>query len=174
MKIKVILILVAVLLTVVLSVFFLSNKIHQTQQKKAVYNTLPIFQLPDINGKMITESDLQSNKPVLFLYFNPDCELCREEFIQIKFNQDAFRNFQIVFFSSTFPNTIIQFLHEIDFIPTPNMLFLIDDREELADKMEVKTSPASYIYQQGKLVKRFDGSVKIETLISYLSNKDLQ
>ncbi|GHT02550.1 hypothetical protein FACS189440_05590 [Bacteroidia bacterium] len=146
------------------------NKIQDTQQKKNAYSDIPAFQLPDIDGNVITESSLQKNKSTLFLFFNPDCELCREEIKQIKTNQEAFKSFQIVFFTDLPAESIKFFLTEITFEPSFNMFFLIDEKEKLITKMEVKGTPESYIYNQnGKLIKRFNGPVKIETLIKYLS-----
>jgi peroxiredoxin len=146
------------------------NKVQNTQQKKNAYNDIPAFQLPDIYGNTITESSLQKNTSILFLFFNPDCELCREEMEQINLNQAAFAHYPMVFFSTLPADILTLFLDEINFVPSSNMLFLVDENEDLTNKMEVHNSPTSYIYnQQGKLIKRFAGPVKIETLIKYLS-----
>jgi len=115
---------------------------------------------------------LQKNIPTLFLSFNPDCELCREEMKQIQLHQDAFSFYQIVFFSNTPDIEMNSFINEIHFLFRSNMFFLIDEDEILTKKMEVKTAPSSYIYNsQGQLIKRFDGPVKIETLIRYLTEE---
>ena len=106
---------------------------------------------------------------ILFLFFNPDCDLCREELKQIQDCQTDFLQSQIVFFSTVSTDIILRFLQKIDFTPTGNMLFLSDENELLTDKMDVKTSPEIYIYRKGKLIKRFDGPVKTETIIHYLS-----
>ena len=154
------------------SVYFLSHQVQKIKQKKEYYSDIPAFQLPDINGNVITEADLQKNIPTLFLSFNPDCELCREEMKQIQLHQDAFSFYQIVFFSNTPDIEMNSFINEIHFLFRSNMFFLIDEDEILTKKMEVKTAPSSYIYNsQGQLIKRFDGPVKIETLIRYLTEE---
>ena len=154
------------------SVYFLYHQVQKIKQKKEYYNDIPAFQLPDINGNVITEADLQKNIPVLFLFFHPDCSLCREEMEQIQLHHNAFSVYQIVFFSPVPAIEIIAFLDEIHFSLRSNMFFLVDEDENLTKQMEVKTSPSSYIYNgQGQLIKRFDGPVKIETLIKYLSEQ---
>jgi peroxiredoxin len=169
MKVKNIIILLLGLTVLGLSGFFLFAKVQKTQEKKEIYHSIPHFQLPDINGNIITDKDLPKYGNVLFLFFNPDCELCREEMRQIKTHQAAFSQGQIVFFSPLTIENIRYFLQETGFEPAPNMLFLSDEKEILTDAMEVRTSPAVYIYRNRLLIKRFEGIVKIETLIGYLS-----
>ena len=171
MKIKNVIISVFVLLFLGLSTFFLFNKIQQTQQKKDSYHRIPNFQLPDITGNSITDAFLQKHKAVMFLFFNPDCNSCIEELIQIKDNQTSLSKGQMVFVSTLPVDTIQHFLQKMDFVPAKNMLFLSDEKAMLNNKMEVRTSPTVYIYKKGLLTKRFEGQVKIETIISYLSEE---
>jgi len=55
------------------------NKIQKKQQTKEIYQSIPSFQIPDINGRIVSEDLLKNFRTVMFLYFNPDCDLCREE-----------------------------------------------------------------------------------------------
>ena len=160
-----------VLLLLGLSAFLLFDKIQKTDQKKAVYQSIPEFQLPDMNGNIVTSVSLQKHRTVIFLFFNPDCDLCREEMIQIQTHQAALAQGQMVFFSTSPADTIQHFLQAIRFEPAPSSLFLSDEKEVLTNRMAVKMAPTIYIYRQGLLIKRFDGPVKIETLIRYLSEE---
>jgi len=171
MKIKIITGLFVVLLLLGLTVFFLFIKIQKTQHKKEVYQSIPSFQIPDINGQIVTESLLKENRSVIFVCFDPDCDLCRDEIIQIKENESALLQVKIVFFSESPADSIQQFLRTIDFKPPSNMLFLSDEKAVLIRKMNVMTTPTIYIYRQGQLIKRFNGPAKIETLIHYLTKE---
>jgi len=155
-----------------LSFLLLFNKIRQTEQKKEVYQTIPSFQISDINGQTITEASLQEYGAIMFIYFNPDCDLCQEEMILIKENESAFLHGKIVFFSELPADSIQQFLQTLDFVPTHNMMFLSDEEAILIEKMEVRGAPTIYIYKQGRLFKRFDGPVRIETLIRYFTEEE--
>ena len=170
MKMKSIIAILFLVVIIGLSVFFLFEKVRQKEQKQEVYLSIPEFQLLDIYGNRITNKNLKQ-ETVMFLFFNPDCDLCEEEIRQIQVYQADFSQSQIVFFSPVSTNVILRFLQKINFTPTQNILFLSDENEFLTDKMDVKTTPAVYIYRKGKLIKRFDGSVKIETLIRYLSTE---
>jgi len=171
MKTKSIFIVFFILLLLGLSAFFLFHKIQLTQQKKTCYNFIPDFQLPDINGNTITSRLLEKNGTIMFLFFNPDCDLCRDEMIQIKENKAALSQGEIIFFSILPADSILQFLQAIDFEPASNMIFISDEKVTLVRKMEANTTPTIYIYRQGKLVKRFNGPVKIETLIHYFTKE---
>ena len=171
MKKKNTVVLVCILLLLGLSFFIVFNKVQRKQQKKENYQLIPSFQISDINGHIITEDLLQKYRTIMFLYFNPDCDLCQDEIKQIKENESALSQGAIVFFSESPADSIRQFLRTIDFNPPSNMLFLSDEKVILIRKMEVITTPTVYIYRQNQLIKRFDGPVKIETLIHYFTSK---
>jgi len=171
MKTKSIFVLFSILLLLGLTALFLFNKIRQTQQKKEIYHSIPSFHIPDINGNIVTDTLLQEYRTVMFIYFNPDCESCREEMMQIKENKSTLLQGKIVFFSILPADSIRQFLQTIDFEPNPNMLFLSDENITLLSKMDVKSSPSVYIYRHGQLAKCFNGPVKIETLTHYFTEE---
>jgi peroxiredoxin len=169
-KKKSIYILSFLLIIIVLSVIMLSKFVHHREEKQSAYQSVPAFSLPNISGQIITEKSLQKHNPSLFLFFDSGCELCHEELEQIQIHQDAFQSYPMIFFSIEPANKIRDFLEELHFSPTNNMFFLIDTNEILVNTMKIKGPPTSLIYDKnGNLLKRYDGPVKIETLIKYLS-----
>ncbi|MDR0546909.1 MAG: redoxin domain-containing protein [Dysgonamonadaceae bacterium] len=153
-----------------ISVVLLLQVIQKRDIQKTAYQTIPAFSLPDVNGQEITGKSLKKHIPTLFLFFDPSCELCHEELQQINANRVKLNNGQIIFFSVEPAGTIRNFLEKLQFSPSPNLFFLIDTNEILVNTMEIKGPPTAIIYgKNGKLIKRFDGPVKIETLIEYLS-----
>ena len=164
----------SIILFVVICIFFISiaflyKTIQIAKQRKITHQFFPVFSLSDLHGDIFTQDSLKRNTPALFLFFDPECETCHSEFNQIKLNQNAFINSQIIFFSTQPADTIIHFLNNIAFEPSSNMIFLIDDKVSLIKTMEIKGPPTSLIYNKnGELIKRFDGPVKVETLIKYL------
>jgi peroxiredoxin len=145
-----------------------AKSLQQSRQKS--YGHLPAFCLPDIEGKTISNADLQENKTALFLFFEPGCHLCHEEMEQISSMKDDFSGCQMVFFSLLPPQNIANFLEETGFSASSEMFFLADENAELYSKLDVRSSPTACIYgKNGDLLKRFDGPVKAETLLKYLS-----
>jgi len=170
MKSKNIIILLAIICIFFLSIFFLYKIIQITKHREITRQNFPAFRLFDLEGDLFTQNSLKRNVPALFLYFDPECETCHWEFKQIKSNQNDFHNSQIIFFTTQPADTIIHFLNSIAFKPSSNMIFLIDSQAELLKTIEIKGPPTSLIYNKnGELIKRFDGPVKVETLIKYLS-----
>jgi len=172
MKSKNIIILLVIVCVFFISVAFLYKTVQVAKQREIMQQSFPVFSLSDLHGGIFTQDSLKRNRSVLFLFFDPDCETCHSEFKQIKLNQNAFANSnsQIIFFSTQPADTIIHFLNRIAFEPSSNMIFLADDKAELLKIMEIKGPPTSLIYNKtGTLIKRFDGPVKVEPLIKYLS-----
>jgi len=169
MKAKSVIILLAVIGIFCLSIAFLFKTIHIAKQREISHKSFPVFSLTDLHGNLFTQDSLK-NISTLFMYFDPECETCHSEFKQIKLNQNDFNTGQIIFFSTQPADTIIHFLNTIAFEPSPNMIFLVDDKADLMKTLEIKGPPTSLIYNKNsELIKRFDGPVKIETLIKYLS-----
>ena len=170
MKSKNIIILLIIVCIFFISIAFLYKTIQIAKQREIMRQSFPVFSLSDLHGSLFTQDSLKRNMPTLFLYFDPECGTCHSEFKQIKLNQHAFDNNQLIFFSTQPADTIIHFLNSIAFEPSLNMIFLIDDQADLMKTMEIKGPPTSFIYNRdGELIKRFDGPVKVETLINYLS-----
>ena len=170
MRARSILILLAFILSIIFSVIALYMVVDSYQKKKEAYLTIPTFSLINLNGKIISDKILEENKPILFYFFDPGCELCRSAFSNINKSLLEFSDKQMVFFTIQPPDTISAYLKQIDFVPPANMQILIDEEAELVSLMEIKGPPSSLIYNKyGHLVKRFDGPVKTETLMHYLS-----
>lgn len=62
----------------------------------AAAQSLPAFKMKLTNGKIFTNSDLSNKKPLLLIYFAPDCEHCQVLIKQVLNKISAFRHAQIV------------------------------------------------------------------------------
>jgi thiol-disulfide isomerase/thioredoxin len=58
--------------------------------------TMPSFQMELTNGKIFTSNQLQKNKPVLLIYYAPDCEHCQALITQILKQYESFKKLEIV------------------------------------------------------------------------------
>lgn len=57
---------------------------------------LPAFKMLMTNGKFFSADELQKNKPVVLIYFAPDCEHCQVLMNDFFKKIDAFKNVQVV------------------------------------------------------------------------------
>lgn len=78
----------AVLLPVFLAMLLVSNT--------AVSQTLPDFKMKLTNGSTFSTTNVSHKKPVLVIYFAPDCEHCRALMDQLLPQMSAFKNTQIL------------------------------------------------------------------------------
>ncbi len=164
---KITIALTCIFLTLLISLLFLFRSGYHQTRKRTNQESLPLFGLYDLKGNIISTSDVDKGF-VLFLFYDPSCETCRDELIKININRERFQNGQIIFLSTQSKNDIETFLQTINFQVLSNMHFLIDPKGILIEKMDINHIPCAFIYKDGKLFKKFEGYVKVETLIKYM------
>jgi peroxiredoxin len=138
---------VALLAIVILSILFLSQTIRKRNQKKEEYQSIPSFSLLNLEGNTITGNALKKNTNTLFLFFDPECDLCHSELKEINAHSDVLNKCQMIFFSTQPVALVVDFLENIAFKKTPNMFFLIDEKAELIQTMEIQGQPTAIIYE---------------------------
>jgi len=168
MKAKQIIVLTTIALFFAGSVFVLHKVTTALQKKQELYTSLPDFHLPDLNGETVSNTTIDRNKATLFYFFDPGCNLCYETLESLKIRYMEFSDYQILLITLLSEEKVKEFLDEIDFQPPENIKILLDENAELITLMDIKGPPTSLIYKDAMLIKRFDGPVKIETLIKYL------
>jgi peroxiredoxin len=168
MKVKNIIALTGILLFFTSSVVVLHKVSSAFQKKEEQYANIPAFHLPDLNGKVVSDTTIDRSKATLFYFFDPECNLCLATFDDLKIRYSEFSGNQILLIALISEEKVREFLNEIDFSPPENIKILLDENAELVSLMDVKGIPSSFIYKEAALIKRFDGPVKTETLINYL------
>lgn len=160
-------ILIALLLLISLSFFFVFKTNNARNERRANFTQIPVFALPNIHGDTITEQSLRKNVPTLFVFFEPGgCGPCDVVMRGINARKADFSAFQLVFFSPLPSAYIREYLDEIEFEPAENMFFLADERAELFNLMNIRSSPTVFIYNsEGVLTREFRGFVNTEMLL---------
>lgn len=74
----------------VLSLFILSFS------KKAASQTIPNFKLELTNGKMFSSAEISHQKPLIIIYFAPDCEHCQVLIKSVLKRINEFKKSQII------------------------------------------------------------------------------
>ena len=168
MKARQLILLSGILLFFAGSVVVLHKLSTALQEKKELYATLPAFRLPALTGEIVSDTTIDRHKATVFYFFDPDCNLCHTMLEHLKTKQETFAGSQILLVTLLPEEKIKDFLAEIDFSLPENIKILLDEDADLMSLMEIKGIPASLIYRDAILIKRFDGPVTIETLIKYL------
>lgn len=78
------------------SILFLLFHLFLFTQNASAQQTIPPFKMTMTNGKVFTAANLQKGKPVVLIYFAPDCEHCQVLMNAFFKKADAFKKTQVV------------------------------------------------------------------------------
>lgn len=153
---------------------WLGKKIVQTYKHKKVseqqIQTLPHACFESLEGKTICIDEFNPEKPLVLVYFHPECEHCQYEAQEIGQNTEAFSNCQLLMV--TYDDSLQRVknfcetyhLWEID-----NIVVLIDAENQFKKVFGKAVVPSVYIYKNRKLKKQFLGETKLETIIEIIN-----
>jgi peroxiredoxin len=158
---------------VTLALFFTGYKmVELSRQKKNLAEKIahvPSFELKSTLGENFTNKNLEKNVPVVFFYFNSDCDFCQAEIHDIVGNIKKFEGIQLLFVSFEPIQKIIMFQATYKLDIYDNIVFLCDYKNTFSETFGVKTLPSSLVYDKnGKLVSRNNGAVKVDYLLKAL------
>ena len=107
--------------------------------------------------------ELEGDRKVIIVYFNSECDHCDWEIRQIGDHFQEFRNTKVVFVSLEPYRDAIEFLERYGlqehFIPT---------NPEMVARTFIGGVPQIYIYEDGNLMKKFIGEVRISLLLELI------
>jgi len=155
---------------VTLALFFTGYKmVELSRHKKKLAEKIvhiPAFELKSTLGENFTNKNLEKNVPVVFFYFNSDCDFCQAEIQDVVRNIKKFEGIQLLFVSFEPIQKIIMFQATNKLDIYDNVVFLSDYKNTFSETFGVKTLPSSLVYDKtGKLVSRNNGAVKVDYLL---------
>ena len=149
------------------------DKINHKKEVAENIKTIPVFEYKDLNNNKFTNANLKENTPLLFVYFNSECEFCNEEAKMIKDNITQFKNIQLVFISFEEPSKIKAFATKHQLINYDNLTFLCDSKATFATTFDVKSMPCLVLYDKNNnLIEKIKGQTKAETILKKLQIAD--
>lgn len=158
---------------VILALVYTGYKMVELSRHKKIQNEkiahIPVFELKSTLGENYTNRNLKESVPVVFLYFNTDCEFCQAEIEDIVQNIKKFEGIQLLFVSFEPIQKIITFQATKKLDIYNNVVFLSDYKNTFSETFGVKKIPSSLVYDKtGKLVSRNNGAVKVDYLLKAL------
>ena len=124
----------------------------------------------DITGNSYTDKLIYTNNSFLIIYFHPDCDYCHYEVEQIILNMDKFSMHQIIMIATATRKSIEEFTLNHYLTEFDNISVLIDTLDQFYEAFGPNSLPTSFIYNKDKnLVKRFEGEVSTEALLTFLN-----
>jgi thioredoxin-related protein len=148
-----------------------NDKTTATAQKPADKNAIPPFRILTTDSVFITSANLKKGKPVMVVYFSPDCSHCQRMMYEFKPKMAALKNIQLVMITWS-PNYDIRaikvFKRDFDLLKYPNVTIGTEGHSMTVQQFyDVRTTPYVAIYdKQGKLSKKFDKVTPTDTIIA--------
>lgn len=128
---------------------------------------LPNFQIKDMEGKLISISQLPQNRPTIIFFFHPDCEHCQAEATELQEYKDRFNNTNFLMITWDEIPKIQEFMQKYE-LHSPITAYKIDNNT-LFQTYGVLRLPAVYIYNsQNELIQQFNGEAKIDAILNYI------
>ena len=151
----------------IFTAFFGFGQIDTADNYIKGFTSLPAFSInlvPD--SSYYTNANLQKNKPVMMMFFSPDCDHCQKQVKDILAYRKDLKDLQIIMIS-VLPNKFNRpFFDEYQLAAFPNIKLGTDLTYKLRQLYQVKTLPAMYVYDlNGNLAKAFIGNINIPAII---------
>lgn len=136
---------------------------------QVAYQRLPDMLLVRTDGTQRNAQDLEGK--VALVLFQPDCDHCQREAVQIREHLEAFKDHTIYFVTSVPLAEIEQFASEYGLKDKENVFFAYTDLQNILTIFGAVPTPSLYLYSsQKRLVKTFNGETPIESILPYVSS----
>jgi len=146
------------------------SKINHKKEVAENIQNIPVFSYQNIKGGFFTKEDLKKETPILFIYFNSECEYCNEETQMIQENIEQLKDVQLVFISFEKLEKINAFATKYQLTTYDNVHFLSDTKVAFATTFDVKSLPCLVLYDKNQqLIEKIKGQTKVETLVKKLA-----
>jgi len=128
---------------------------------------IPAFSVVKVPDSIVfTNDQLQKNKPVVLMFFNPDCDHCQKEVKELLAHKNELKELQIVMLSALPYQLIKAFYNEYKIASMPNITMGQDENFVLGSIYQPARYPSLYIYEAaGTLAKVFAGNAGVAALL---------
>jgi len=143
-------------------------------QNKSNIENIPPYRILTKDSIFVTPANLKKGKPVMIVYFSPDCTHCQHFTEELKSKMDAekkkgisiFRNTQIVMVTYTALLNMKLFYIDYELAKYPNITMGTEGTTYTVLRYySVKTTPYIAVYgKNGKLVQGFEKIPKLDDL----------
>ena len=140
-------------------------------QPKQDIENIPPFHILTTDSTWCTPAGLRKHKPVMIIYFSPDCGHCQRLMKEMKPKLGQFGDTQIVmitYIQPTMLKAIKVFYHDFNLVKYPNVTVGTEGYTFIVQQYyQLKKTPYIAIYnRQGKLIKAFENTPPVDELIN--------
>ena len=134
------------------------------------YNGIPTFSIQVPDSTWFFNTDLIKKKPVLILYFSPDCGHCQLELEHIIGKMNELKNLQIVMITSRSFQDMSDFCVRYKTNKFPTITIGREPAYNITRFYKVEFTPFSALYnKKGKLIKVYRTGIDWEELVNLVN-----
>jgi len=159
-------------LLLILSLAILTACTH-AQDKNILKLPIPQYRILKVDSTYTTQAALNKKKPVMIIYYGPDCPHCQHLMSEMKENMEPFKDIQIVMIAFTrteypYLNMIKNFSRDYNLPKYKNITMGTEYPDYKVQRYyHILTTPFIAVYDHtGKMIKYYDKPPKIEDLIA--------
>ena len=146
----------------------INNKLSHKKEVAERIQHIPNFSFQGLNGVTFTKKNLP-NKPIIFVYFNSDCEYCQSEATKIQQRLTDFKDTHLVFVSFEEKEGIQKFATTYKLDNQENITFLEDKKGQFSHIFDVNSIPYIVVYNKNKqFIQKFKGATKVDNILEVL------
>jgi thioredoxin-related protein len=127
---------------------------------------IPPISLLKSDSTLITKESLKKNRPVMIMYFSPDCHHCQHQIEELIKRMDDFKKIQIVLATYQPMEQLLDFENRYMLKQYSNIQSGRDSKFFIVPFYKIRNLPYLALYdKKGNLITIYEGNVKADTLI---------
>jgi thioredoxin-related protein len=139
---------------------------HDTAALFKRFPSVPPITLLKSDSGLITKDGLKKNRPVIIMYFSPECHHCQRQIEDILARMDDLKKIQIVLATYQPMEDLEAFQNRYKLSTYPNISAGRDTKYFLQPFYRIKNLPYLALYdKKGNLVAVFEGNVSVDKLL---------
>ncbi len=132
-------------------------------------NKLPYFNILQPDSTWFTSNELPDNKPVVIIYFSPDCGHCQMTAKEFVTDMDKLKNVELIWISYHTPQQIKDFADNYGLSHFNNVVFGRDPNYFFVPFYKIPSTPFMAVYdKKGKFLEAYVGGTNAETIAKLL------
>jgi len=137
-------------------------------QKQVIPLTIPPYKITTTKDQIRTPADLEKNKPVMIIYFAPDCPHCQKLINDMKPSMAKFKNIQVVMITFTDIRMVKTFENDYGLKAYPNFILGTEGYTYTVQRFyKLQHTPFVAIYgKNGQLVQSFEKQPEATDLLT--------
>jgi thiol-disulfide isomerase/thioredoxin len=143
-----------------------SRKEEKPAVTETAANEYPDLTLTFATGQKLLTKQLQGRN--VFILFQPECDHCQQEAVEIERHLDQFKDYTLYFISSSPIPEVSKFAENYKLNNRNNVKFAVTPGEGVLNFYGPIPTPSVYIYSNGKLINYFNGQTTIENILASL------